>query len=100
MQNKGIIPSRDDLMNTTKHKPINWNALTNFDKSPNQPDSWFDEQRLPISTAASSIDDDYNVFHTRKNVTIIGSAGCGNCGLCSMLFYILLVLDWLQSQRQ
>ena len=73
------IPSKDNLLNATKENPANWDAISTFEKSPNQSNSSFNEQKLVVETVVSALNNYSNIFHTNfvKSCTIIGSAGWG-----------------------
>ena len=73
------IPSKDNLLNATKENPANWDAISTFEKSPNQSNLSFNEQKLVVETAVPALNNYSNTFHTNfvKSCTIIGSAGCG-----------------------
>ena len=77
------LPSRDALLNVTKHDPLDWDASECFQQSEGQPDASFLEQKLAIDTCKEAIDrycDPTNINFI-KNITIRGFAGCGKSWL-------------------
>ena len=73
------IPLKEELIMATKGNPFEWDALTQLQKSPNQPEESFVEQKLAIQVCVDAINKYCNPLSSTfvKNVTIRGFAGCG-----------------------
>ena len=73
------IPSAIELENATKENPITWNALWFLQKSLNQPESYFTDQKIDIKTCTETINSYGDALYTNFNKCVIirGYAGCG-----------------------
>ena len=74
------VPSKDDLLEATKERPLDWNASASFSKNANQSDESFEEQQLAIETCCNAIDKYCSIDNQltfTKHVGIRGFPGSG-----------------------
>ena len=72
------MPTVTDLMNASRHNPINWNAVENYRQAPNQTNDSFEEQKIAVKmndAAFNACESLSSVFV--KNVGIHGVPGSG-----------------------
>ena len=83
------VPSLDDLMTATKDSPLNWDAITNFSKSPVQSMESYEEQLFAVKICIESIDKYGSVMNTEhvKNIIIAGFPGGGKTFL---MMYVVI----------
>ena len=43
------IPTVDEFISCTKDNPLDWNTIDNLQQSPNQPDTYFNEEKVLYS---------------------------------------------------
>ena len=91
-------PSLQELIEASLDDPLQWNAIDNFKKSPNQSEESYQEQLFCIISCVQSIDNYINFMKKRytKNVIITGFPGGGktfcmiyilydiHCDLCNV----------------
>ena len=72
-------PSKEDLMNCNRYDPIRWSPLDVFQRSPQQSEASFNEQRFAIDVAMEQmniyLDQDTNL--QSRSVIIHGAPGAG-----------------------
>lgn len=74
------IPSRESLVNASLENPVEWDAVANFKKSPNQSDESYIEQLRAVRICAKQIDSHCNWNESgtyTKNVILSGFPGAG-----------------------
>lgn len=87
------IPSKEDLTAATKSNPLQWNALSSFQRNPVQSQESFTEQKLAIQLCSEAIDkyaDMSDQLLFTKNIGIRGFPGSGKtwCSLYVALYGI------------
>ena len=95
--NRCNIPSKDEILSSTKSNPLDWGAYDNFVQSPVQSIPSLEEQKLAIKKCCQKIDKHYNLscqHALTKNIGIRGFPGSGKtwCSLCVSLHALSKVL--------
>ena len=92
----------DDLLQATKEHFVEWDPVCTFQQSRQQSNESFEEQRLAIEIACSSIDKYHDVLMSpsiTKNVRIRGFPGGGKpwCSMYCVIYAISCGLDCLTT---
>ena len=88
------VPTKEELEITTKHSPLNWDAVSSYTQSALQPISSFNEKKLAIQTFIEAIDAYCDIQQNTKFTKCVGIRGYPGSGKTwTMLYYVLYDLS-------
>ena len=90
MSNMENFPTVEQVMNADQDRPLNWNPLDHFQRSANQLEESFLEQKSALQHIISKIDQFRNTTgiianNYTKNQIIYGAPGTGKSFICQLL---------------